>query len=258
MERETTRTFVMGDIHGSFAALQECLQLSGFNYEMDTLIQLGDIVDGKDEVFECVEELLKIKNLITIKGNHDVWFMEFLATGRHPRQWRHGAVGTIVSYLRNVEPTGVYFPKGEGFDTTLAPHHVPVHHHQFFQEQRLYYIDNEKRLFVHAGFDTASYFYGQQEEHYYFDRSLWLAAMNGIDPKGYVPCLNSQWSFSEIFIGHTQTINWDSDQPMSAFNITNMDTGAGGKGRLSIMDVDSKEYWQSTPIPELYKHTLLR
>jgi len=52
------RTFVMGDIHGAYRALVQCLQRSGFDYQYDILIQLGDIVDGHDEVFECVEELL--------------------------------------------------------------------------------------------------------------------------------------------------------------------------------------------------------
>ncbi len=258
MDGGTKRTFVMGDIHGAFAALQECLQLSGFDYEVDTLIQLGDVLDGKDQAFECVEELLKIKNLIAIKGNHDVWFKEFLETGRHPRRWKHGAVGTIISYLRHVQPPDIYFPKGDGFETTLAPHRIPAHHHQFFQEQRLYYIDDQKRLFVHAGFDTRTYFHGQDEENYYFDRSLWMDAMNGIDPDVYAPWGNQKTSFAEIYIGHTQTINWNSDQPMTVFNITNMDTGAGGKGRLSIMDIDSKEYWQSTLIPELYSQSMLR
>jgi len=32
---------------------------------------------------------------------------------------------------------------------------------------------------------------------------------------------------------------------MKAANIYNLDTGAGHTGRLSIMDVDTKEFWQS-------------
>jgi serine/threonine protein phosphatase 1 len=81
------RRFVMGDIHGAYPALLQCLTRSGFNYEADLLIQLGDIVDGYDESYCCVEELLKINNLICIKGNHDVWFLEFIQTGQHPKFW---------------------------------------------------------------------------------------------------------------------------------------------------------------------------
>ncbi|MET0786893.1 MAG: metallophosphoesterase, partial [Paenisporosarcina sp.] len=64
------RTFALGDVHGNYKGLMQCLKRSGFNNEKDTLIQLGDVVDGFSESFECVEELLKIKNLISIRGNH--------------------------------------------------------------------------------------------------------------------------------------------------------------------------------------------
>lgn len=58
--------------------------------------------------------------------------------------------------------------------------------------------------------------------------------------------------FKHIFIGHSSTLNWNTDQPMTAINITNLDTGAGSTGKLTIMDIDSKEIWQSDPLPELY------
>lgn len=78
------RTIIAGDIHGSHKALKQCLERSNFDYENDTMIQLGDIVDGWNEVYEEVEELLKIKNLVTIKGNHDDWFNHYLQLGTHP------------------------------------------------------------------------------------------------------------------------------------------------------------------------------
>jgi len=61
------KTFVMGDIHGSLLALKQCLQRSKFNYQKDKLIVLGDIIDGHDDAFECVEELLKIRHLVAIR-----------------------------------------------------------------------------------------------------------------------------------------------------------------------------------------------
>jgi len=60
--------------------------------------------------------------------------------------------------------------------------------------------------------------------------------------------------FKEIYIGHTATTAWDKDTPMQAGNIWNLDTGAGFKGRLTIMDIDTKEFWQSDPVQELYKN----
>jgi serine/threonine protein phosphatase 1 len=39
---------------------------------------------------------------------------------------------------------------------------------------------------------------------------------------------------------------------MNAYNIWNLDTGAGFKGRLTIMEVETKAYWQSDLLTELY------
>jgi len=68
------KKFVVGDIHGNYKALLQVLERSGFNKEEDMLISLGDIADGWSQVSECVTELLKIKNLIVIRGNHVLWF----------------------------------------------------------------------------------------------------------------------------------------------------------------------------------------
>lgn len=65
------RVLVIGDIHGGHKALVQCLERSNFDYEKDTLICLGDVVDGWPETPQCIEELLKIKNLKYVMGNHD-------------------------------------------------------------------------------------------------------------------------------------------------------------------------------------------
>ena len=40
--------------------------------------------------------------------------------------------------------------------------------------------------------------------------------------------------------------------PMNRCNVWNLDTGAGYRGKLTIMDIDSKEYWQSDMAILLY------
>ena len=81
------RSFVIGDIHGAYPALRQCLELCKFDYNSDLLICLGDVCDGWPQVKESVEELLKIRNLIYIMGNHDdlAMLIEGLAGGRLPR-----------------------------------------------------------------------------------------------------------------------------------------------------------------------------
>ena len=63
--------------------------------------------------------------------------------------------------------------------------------------------------------------------------------------------------FKEIYIGHTPTTCWEKEQPIKKYNIINIDTGAGNTGRLTIMDIECKGFWQSDPLPELYKENFM-
>jgi serine/threonine protein phosphatase 1 len=38
---------------------------------------------------------------------------------------------------------------------------------------------------------------------------------------------------------------WGIDKPLKVENIYNIDTGASKGGKLTIMDVESKQFWQS-------------
>ena len=50
----------------------------------------------------------------------------------------------------------------------------------------------------------------------------------------------------DVFIGHTKTINeYPDGKPVRRANLWNIDTGAGSWGKLTMMDVDTYEYWQS-------------
>lgn len=250
------KTFVMGDVHGAYRALMQCLERASFDYSKDMLIQLGDIVDGYPETAECINELLKIKNLIAIKGNHDDWFDQYLASGIHPDQWKQGGRATALSYLRAIGKEEMVALAGSGYIVALNPADVPERHQLFFRQQALCHIDEDNNLFVHAGFNRHQAFKGQMPEVYFWDRYLWLQALSfeatARNP-GNTGVFQMTTSFNEIFIGHTSTTNWKTDQPMHAANIWNLDTGAGHDGKLTIMDIRSKQYWQSDAVSELYK-----
>lgn len=236
----------MGDIHGAYRALLQCLERSGFDRSADTLIQLGDVADGFGEVYDCVEELMSIPRLIAIKGNHDEWLMQFLETGYHPQGWNHGGAATARSYLARIGKVDKLKFTGKEYKTALNPADIPEHHGEFFRSQRLYYIDDADTCFVHGGFSRHLAFRGQRSEIYYWDRDLWKEALaNGAG-------FRMVTRFKEIYIGHTSTMQWKTDQPMKAVNIYNLDTGAGFAGRLTIMDMASKRCWQSDPVRALY------
>lgn len=248
------RTFVMGDIHGGYKALQQCLERAVFDKDKDTLIQLGDIADGFGEVYECVEELLKIPNLIAIKGNHDEWLNQFILTAYHPAEWRQGGAATARSYLRLIGKENKILQTGGDYKTALNPSDIPESHRQFFHRQHLYYIDELNNCYVHGGFDRHQAFKGQRSEVYYWDRDLWSAALsyNAYERPQPSNKFRMITKFNEIFIGHTSTVNWKTDKVMKAANIYNLDTGGGYSGRLTIMDVESKQFWQSDPVAQLY------
>ena len=239
----------MGDLHGAQRALAQCLERSAFDLQEDVLIQLGDVADGHDEVFECVETLLTIPKLIAIRGNHDEWFREFIGTGYHPDGWHCGGAATARSYLDRLGKRQFVYSKGIGYKTALNPSDVPKRHKDFFRRQKLFCLDEAGNCFVHGGFDCGSALEGQRPAVFYWDRDLWTAAMRFDGSR-----LPMKESFQSVFIGHTSTTNWKTDQPMYAAGVWNLDTGAGNVGRLTIMDVETKKFWQSDPVRELYEN----
>lgn len=251
------RTLVIGDIHGNFKGLKQCLERSNFDYQNDTLISLGDVVDGHSQSFEVVEELLKIKNLIAVKGNHDDWFNIWLETGINPSNWQQGQKATGLSYLKHSRPDEPWYSYNQfGVTESIKTNDIPDQHISFFNNQLDYYIDDQRdMLFVHGGFNR-HYPLIEQGDILWWDRDLWSQALSyesmGVGPLDKKPPFKMVDEFKEIFIGHTSTQFWKEDEPMHAANIWNLDTGGGWHGKVSIMDVDTKEFWQSDSGRELY------
>jgi serine/threonine protein phosphatase 1 len=107
----TNKTYTIGDIHGRIEALQQVLKLANFDYDNDTLICLGDTCDGGKNTKTCFDELLKIKHLIYVLGNHDYMAYRWMVLGRQLKiedyeTWNcwyyQGGIQTYKSYDRNV------------------------------------------------------------------------------------------------------------------------------------------------------------
>ena len=223
------KTFTIGDIHGGYASLKQCLERSEFDYKKDKLIVLGDIVDGWPETPQCVEELLKIKNLVYVIGNHDVWAREWFETGKRPIIWtQQGGQATIDSYIANPE--------------------LMVKHKDFFKDKLPYYKDDKDRLFIHGGFDPAKQIEDQSELYLTWDRDLWDERHNGI---------MDNYKGNKVFVGHTSIWRF-SHNPLEVNGVWFMDTGGGWEGKLSIMDIDTEEIWQSDIVSDLYKGLIPR
>lgn len=265
------KRFVMGDIHGNYKGLKQVLERSNFNIEEDTLVQLGDIVDRGPNVNKCVETLSKIQNFIGIRGNHDERFDQWLKTGIHPTNWRQGGKQTALSYLKPIgREDMIVKSNGRGYLTSLNPGDIPEHHMKIFYQQLDYYIDDDNNLFVHGGFNRHFPFKNQDRNIYLWDRDLWLSAMSFKAMENGSYRFRIETDFKHIYIGHTSTTAWKGYEevtkngisikmwghittPITVANITNMDTGSGNvKGKLTIMNIDTKEIFQSDLVGDLY------
>ena len=128
-------------------------------------------------------------------------------------------------------------------------------HIEFLKSLQDYYLDDKNRLYIHAGFTNMNgVLYEYYPRLFYWDRSLWetaLALDKSMDRKSlYYPRRFSL--YKEIYIGHTPVTKIDETTPIQKACVWNIDTGAAFKGTLTILDVDTKEFWQSEPLPRLY------
>lgn len=219
------KTYVLGDIHGAHRALMQVFERSGFDAQEDRLIFLGDVVDGWSQVPESIEELMKVKHLVHLLGNHDNWALDWMVEGLRSEMWvEQGGLATMQAY------------------STREWRSKKVEHRDFLRKARLKFLDEENRLYVHAGIDIMKSLDQQKASQLIWDRMLF-------DWREGVP------DYKEIFIGHTVTLTEGTDEPLrfgENDNIWRLDTGAGYYGKLTIMDVETKEFWQSDPVMDLY------
>ncbi|MEY8850142.1 metallophosphoesterase family protein [Psychroserpens sp. XS_ASV72] len=233
------RTLVIGDIHGGLKGLIQLMERAKVK-PTDHLIFLGDYVDGWSESAQVIQyliELSKTNDCIFIKGNHDVWCEEWLRNNRSPLVWlSHGGQETVESYAK--------FSEAE-----------KQQHLDFFSSMPLYHIDENQRLFIHAGFTSMHGVNNETDStNFYYDRTLWEMAL-AMDKK-----LKTKSEFypkrlkhySEIYIGHTPTINYNKKKPIHVANVWNVDTGAAFTGKLSAIDINTKEVFQSRRLQNLY------
>ena len=237
------KTFAIGDIHGAYKALLQCLERSGFNYQEDRLIVLGDVCDGYFEIKQCIDELLKIKHCDYIIGNHDVWALDWATRGIEEELWlNQGGRNTKASYA--------------GFP-------MPEAHINFLKNAHLW-IEFDNKLFVHAGIEHQKKILKHSLEELTWDRNLVESAWKKAHQK---PDFKFS-TYDEIYVGHTTT-QWFArnkerglltpselarlgTEPLFLCNVIILDTGAGWSGKLTIMDVNTHEYWQSDLTPTLY------
>lgn len=237
-----SRTLVIGDIHGGLRALHQVIERAKVTTD-DTLIFLGDYVDGWSQSPQVLDYLIRLnqkQNCVFIRGNHDELVLDWLEGNTQnldESMWfKHGGEATVLAYEKVLEAD-----KNK--------------HIAFLKSLQNYYLDQQSRLFIHAGFTNVN---GIQYEYFpkmfYWDRTLWEMALALDDSltKDNLVYPKRLTLYHEIYIGHTPVTRIGQTVPVQKACVWNVDTGAAFKGPLTIMDVKTKQFWQSEPLHELY------
>jgi serine/threonine protein phosphatase 1 len=237
------RKFVIGDIHGRYEALKEVIFKSKFDYEKDKLIVLGDAVDGGINSYKVIEELLKIKHLVFIIGNHDEWFINHIKSGWAEEIWiQQGGANTLKSYGAKVKESETVSDESL-IDTSNLK--IPLTHQIFFNNGK-YWYEEDNCMFVHGGFRAKLHPKEETRHNLVWGRYLINVA------RLYHKTGQKIGKWDKVFVGHTTTQLLgnsleieDCMRPLKFANLIMMDCGAGYDGKLAIMDINSEDYWVS-------------
>lgn len=171
-----------------------------------------------------MELLLSLKDKVFIQGNHDEWCHNWLKGNAATMNWLHqGGIATFEAYKK----------------LSLSDQR---RHKELYFDLMVPYYEQDNCLFVHGGYNWKFPVAEQPVSLLCWDRDLWQTAANhNFVVKDY----------KEVFIGHTTTTR-TSTVPENRANVWNLDQGAGWEGKLSVMNVETKEFWQSDVVKTLY------
>ena len=250
------RRLVIGDLHGSYKALMQCLERSHFIPEEDTLYSVGDIADGYPEVYECLSFLKDLPSFHPVIGNHDAWLQNWLSSKAAPDIWTsQGGSKSIASFKqKNIseEEKKEIAEWMRGWPYVIMLSDVAIMHGGpglLLSDEDIALLAAKKRSLIEALPD------GHHIPHRTADIVLW--------DRNYYRCSRydeetgelqkiGPWSEKKwLFTGHTE---YGSTKPFISkmHRFVNLDTMAGSYGCLTLMDIDTFEFWQSDLSSELY------
>jgi serine/threonine protein phosphatase 1 len=182
----------------------------------DRLIFLGDYVDrgpGSKQVIDwLISERAKRRNMVTIRGNHEIMMMHALGSPVERNFWlTYGGIQTLDSY-------------GTHVDEDWA-HVVPNEHWRFMIDCAAYY-ETDTHIFVHAGADANLAMDKQDDRALYWDR---------------VYQTRPHQSGKLIVCGHTAQREGEIYVQEGAVCIDTFPI----RQWLTCLDVDTGEYWQA-------------
>jgi len=186
------KTFVVGDVHGRCAQLQNLLEMLPRDESTDTLVFLGDLIDRGLDAPGCVELVAGLcrdnPRVICLRGNHEQMLLDFIAGDTDV--WIAPVTGgeyTFHQYtgrmLRSRTETELEESRG------LMAESLPPAHLDFFQHLPHYHED-DYAIYVHAGLEQ-----GKHPRESRPQALLWMRDMDFFKNYRGKPCI----------FGHTPT-----------------------------------------------------
>ncbi len=186
-----------------------------------------DKVNGKFLCFTMPKRTLitRLDGKVAFTGN--CWWMNHIENGWAEKLWlMQGGENTKKSY------------ESHGFKYKS----IPKTHVDFFNKG-IYYYELDGMLFVHGGFDYPKKMPKDETiENLTWDRELLWKSKCGLKIEGW----------KKIFIGHTSTESDGRAEPQiidmhdGKFpKVLQVDCGAGWRGKLCLMNIDTEKYFLS-------------
>lgn len=238
------RTLVVGDIQGAFRSFMQVLERAEYNPEEDKLICLGNLVGPMPESSLVLETLIDFKEKaisqsnfhypIILKGQNDIHFSNLIRLGLANND--EVSSGLVESYYNVLLLSNSYIEKYSLFITNRTAS---------------YFIDTYNRLYVHGGIKKN--IYSDSEMELASDTQMWKSACE-IYAKSMKGRLKISNKFDKIFLGNKEDHNAGCNQiHQKVFNIINLDSGPDHeKGKLTIMDAESEQFYTSDMSVDLY------
>ncbi len=197
--------FAIGDIHGCMDKLNTLMDKIDIDFEMDTLVFLGDYIDRGPSSFEVISFLITLKekyeNIIFLKGNHEEMLENYIAGIDRFTYLSNGGRQTIDSYMRRGYISGKEL--------------IPEDHIDFFKRLDLFY-QTDNYIFVHAGLREKIVLQDQLQ-----DDLLWIRQK----------FIKSNYDFGKrVIFGHTPLA-----KPLVQPNKIGIDTGAVYGNKLTCV-----------------------
>jgi serine/threonine protein phosphatase 1 len=145
-----SKIIAIGDVHGEIHKLRNLFERLSYN-KNDTIIFLGDYIDRGENSKDVIDFLISLKdkcNLVTLKGNHEMFAMDSLKftegrlglTHMFDSWMGNGGMSCLRSYCRD----GLYMDKPAEIIEEMF-----IDHRSFFDNLRLTY-ETENHIFVHG------------------------------------------------------------------------------------------------------------